>query len=224
MNNNSEEFGLTKPVDFSDTAQMARDCWEFFAGEENRKTVTREAFLHEVGAMLENVKRRASAKPPNPTRDLQTDAKKLYPLPSKITVHNWTEDADVLAKRQAYIKGRQDAEVQPSADTTQEGDSPEGFTEEQVEAIKTAVLDAFNNNTTDRYDEDGNVVQGIDKDDYDYAATEAINELADYNFKPAKAQPSPVAEERQMVPLEGYAALCTVLTKKMPTSPPWKRR
>ena len=53
--NSFKECEMDK-TNFTDTKQMAEDCWLFLTDNKDKSTISKEAFLHEVGAMLESVK------------------------------------------------------------------------------------------------------------------------------------------------------------------------
>lgn len=49
---------LSKPIDYSDVDNLAKDVWLFLTDDSmpDKKTISKEAFLNEVSAMLESVK------------------------------------------------------------------------------------------------------------------------------------------------------------------------
>jgi hypothetical protein len=60
MNQNGEKCSpdLTQRVDFTNAEQMAQDAWLFLTNDEmpNKYKISKKAFLHEVGCMLELMK------------------------------------------------------------------------------------------------------------------------------------------------------------------------
>lgn len=62
MNQDNNQPEQLDPLYFENVDQLTEDCWLFFKGNENKKTITKTAFVHEVSAILEMVKQHEQKK------------------------------------------------------------------------------------------------------------------------------------------------------------------